>query len=254
MHIWLLPFGFFFLTVPYFCLKTAWTDPGILPRHTSPLATVKADNPDEYGESGEVISRLLFHQLNDNFVIGKQVLIDGDLVNLKYCHTCELFRPPRASHCHYCDNCVQEYDHHCPWVANCIGRRNHRSFVLFVFSTALTAIYYCFFLLKFTWEQNKNRGNYSGAMKDIFLTSNSSFCLFSGVTGLTLLGLFCYHLMLISYDLTTAEHVKKSKSGNFSWINCRSNFDRVFFHPIPDAQISWDQYTHKTNLDSNIPV
>eukprot|EP01023_Acetabularia_acetabulum_P031119 TRINITY_DN29307_c0_g1_i1.p1 TRINITY_DN29307_c0_g1~~TRINITY_DN29307_c0_g1_i1.p1 ORF type:complete len:321 (+),score=28.88 TRINITY_DN29307_c0_g1_i1:209-1171(+) len=70
-----------------------------------------------------------------------QVTVNGQEVTVKFCHTCQIQRPPRCSHCAVCDNCVEKFDHHCPWMGTCIGRRNYRSFLLFVLSTTLLCYY-----------------------------------------------------------------------------------------------------------------
>ena len=85
-------FSKIFLLILYFIeiyslFRNGCTDPGLIPR--------QREQPIPKKESQ-----------------GKCV-IRGYLFNLSYCTTCNLFRPPRASHCPICDNCVQKYDHHC---------------------------------------------------------------------------------------------------------------------------------------------
>jgi len=71
-------------------LKTAFTDPGIIPRSNCTLS--KDIIPPRY----------------------QDICIDGKIVRLKFCMTCKIIRPPRSFHCPICDNCVERFDHHCP--------------------------------------------------------------------------------------------------------------------------------------------
>lgn len=86
-----------------FLLMTAARDPGIVPRNTKPRDLEDWTNGD-----------LKLPRTKD-------VLVNGHTVKVKYCDTCLLYRPPRASHCSICNNCVERFDHHCPWVGQCIG-------------------------------------------------------------------------------------------------------------------------------------
>ncbi|XP_022538684.2 palmitoyltransferase ZDHHC18-B isoform X1 [Astyanax mexicanus] len=124
--------GVLFVLVFISLLQTSFTDPGILPRATPEEAAdieKQIDNPTGSSSSSYRPPPRT-----------KEVVINQQVVKLKYCFTCKIFRPPRTSHCSLCDNCVERFDHHCPWVGNCVGKRNYRFFYMFIVSLSfLTA-------------------------------------------------------------------------------------------------------------------
>ena len=115
-------------------MLSLWTgglsDPGILPRQPPPPVQ---------GPPGMVVNR------NRTAVVAIPRPQGSDqptevTVDRKWCYTCNLLRPPRASHCPYCDVCVERHDHHCPWFGTCVGRRNYGLFYLFVNSITVLGV------------------------------------------------------------------------------------------------------------------
>jgi hypothetical protein len=137
----------------------------------------------------------------------KVVTINGTQVFLKFCSTCEIWRPPRTSHCSVCDRCVLRHDHHCPWTANCIGVRNYRFFVTFLFITTaldLFAFSLCVHTLYLLGEERYG-GNFVAALSDHPVPMVLGVLTF--MLAWNLGGLSGYHMFLISHNLTTHEQV-----------------------------------------------
>jgi palmitoyltransferase ZDHHC9/14/18 len=104
MYFFTSLFGAFTLIM---LLITSYRDPGILPKSYEPHCT-------------ETTAKSLNYPGADPLMIHR-----GAKIRIKFCYTCKIFRPPRASHCRICNNCVERFDHHCPWVGQCIGKRNY---------------------------------------------------------------------------------------------------------------------------------
>ncbi|KAG5402331.1 hypothetical protein IGI04_016938 [Brassica rapa subsp. trilocularis] len=127
-----------------FLFLTSSRDPGIIPRNK--------EAPES--EPLDILS-------NPKLPRTKDVLVNGYTVKVKFCETCLLYRPPRASHCSICNNCVQRFDHHCPWVGQCIALRNYPYFICFISTSTLLCLYVFVFswvsMLETTYEKFRYR-------------------------------------------------------------------------------------------------
>jgi len=119
-----------FTATVVFMLLTSCTDPGIIPRHTL-QAVVN-------GLEQEVAEATGTPPLDMDAITAEPVCVltqQQDEMGFRWCPSCKVVRPPRASHCRDCDNCVMRFDHHCPFVNNCVGSRNYAFFSGFLIST-----------------------------------------------------------------------------------------------------------------------
>lgn len=98
-----------------FLFMTSARNPGIVPRNSW------LPEFDESSYSSSSVDWINGASPDIKLPRTKDVFVNGHIVKVKYCDTCFLYRPPRASHCSICNNCVQRFDHHCPWVGQCIG-------------------------------------------------------------------------------------------------------------------------------------
>uniref|UniRef100_A0A8C4WMA4 Palmitoyltransferase n=1 Tax=Gopherus evgoodei TaxID=1825980 RepID=A0A8C4WMA4_9SAUR len=189
-----------FLFAMAMLLRTSFSDPGVIPRAL----------PDE-----AAFIEMEIEATNGTVPQGqrpppriKNFQINNQIVKLKYCYTCKIFRPPRASHCSICDNCVERFDHHCPWVGNCVGKRNYRYFYLFILSLSLLTIY-------------------------IFTFNIVYVALMVGLTG--------FHTFLVALNQTTNEDIKGAWTGKnrvqnpYSHGNIVKNCCEVLCGPLPPS-------------------
>uniref|UniRef100_A0A8C5VUB3 Palmitoyltransferase n=1 Tax=Microcebus murinus TaxID=30608 RepID=A0A8C5VUB3_MICMU len=192
-------------------LQTSFTDPGILPRATVCEAAALEKQIDNTGSSTYRPPPRT-----------REVMINGQMVKLKYCFTCKMFRPPRTSHCSVCDNCVERFDHHCPWVGNCVGRRNYRFFYAFILSLSfLTAFIFACVVTHLTLRSQGS--NFLSTLKETPARYPLSLviCFFSIWS---ILGLSGFHTYLVASNLTTNEDVSSWSSKRGGEASVTSHF------------------------------
>jgi len=202
---------FFFCLTVVFLTATCLMDPGIIPRREVILATRCRERLQQelgYDVLGSEVASLPGDGENTIRVHIPEAL---KRQGYRWCVTCKIIRPPRASHCPDCDNCVLRYDHHCPFVNNCVGQRNYLYFFGFTSSVCCLALVVIPMLLWYLMDDLGKGGrsksveiDQGGVVKWVVITLAAA----GGAVALLVTALWAYHIFLIFSGLTTKEHWK----------------------------------------------
>lgn len=224
-----------FLFVMSALFRTSFSDPGVIPR-ASPDEAADIEKQIEVPNGS---SSPTFRPPPRT----KEVVVSGQTVKLKYCFTCKIFRPPRASHCSLCDNCVERFDHHCPWVGNCVGKRNYRYFYVFIISLAFLCVFVFSCVITHIVFVAREHESYLEAVKQSPASVVEGVVCFFSVW--SIMGLAGFHTYLTTSNQTTNEDIKGSFSSRrgqdvynpYSKGSFVSNCASVLCSPVPPSLI-----------------
>lgn len=219
-----------FLMASGFLLASCCSDPGIIPRREVILAT---------DTGSKLEAELGYDALATDCVPldgrsgGRNIPVELQSRGYRWCRTCRIIRPPRASHCPDCDNCVLRYDHHCPFVNNCVGQRNYHFFFGFVTSVLCLAI---MVLPVLFWFLNSEDFEVAvdammhvsgGVLQPVFYTLIAAGSLIGLATVLSMI-LWLYHVYLIATKRTTKEQRKSIPNLHEEPTLCAARGPRLF--------------------------
>lgn len=199
-------FSYIWLVCMLMFIRAATSDPGVLPRnvHMPYDSRVSLHKPPP-----EYFNTISLPYTNDKY--------HG--VSVRYCTTCHIWRPPRASHCGSCNTCVANHDHHCIYINNCVGLRNYKSFLWFVLSASIGCVWVivCSFIQLFHYRTEPTH----------ITTFKQSLSEFPGTFFLIIFTFLCLvypllvlliHICLTSLNMTTREYLNNYRS-NKEWLN-----------------------------------
>jgi palmitoyltransferase ZDHHC9/14/18 len=159
-------------------------------------------------------------------------------VPIKFCKSCNIWRPPRAHHCRICDSCIETQDHHCVWLNNCVGRRNYRYFLAFVASGTFLGLFLLAASLTHILVWMKRNNSDFGHALNVWRVP-AAMCVYSFLILTYPMSLWGYHLFLMGRGETTREYLnshkfqKKDRHRPFSQHSIFANWSSVFTRPRP---------------------
>ncbi|KAJ5114696.1 hypothetical protein NUU61_000455 [Penicillium alfredii] len=230
-----------FAYVFYVCFSSfvhaSVVDPGIMPRNVHPMPP--ADPSDDPLTLGPPTNDWVMVKLATSDVAAMDVPV-------KYCKTCNIWRPPRCYHCRVCDNCVETLDHHCVWLNNCVGRRNYRYFFAFVSSCTILALFLIGASLAHILVYMSREGVSFGAAISKWRVP-WAMVIYGVVAVPYPTSLWAYHLFLVGRGETTREYLNSHKFAKsdrhrpFTQGNVVKNWLTVFGRPRPPTYMQFNR-------------
>jgi hypothetical protein len=124
-------YGYVHLAIFEYCfLRAQYMDPGVMFREI-----VYEDEEAGFPSESTIMQKERQMAENDKIRQGAHIY------KPRYCNTCNIIKPVKASHCGMCNNCVMEFDHHCTFINNCVGRRNIKYFFGILLLVMVGAVY-----------------------------------------------------------------------------------------------------------------
>lgn len=219
---------------------TAMCDPGIIPKLPK-------------GRDPKHPEKILFMEVNELPDLCWDRVINDETIRHRYCVTCNVYKPPRASHCSVCDNCVKEFDHHCPWVGTCIGQRNYRFFCTFVFCVTIHCLFVfaaCIAQLIIELDEDETDQESFALWRALKIAPVSVILvLYTFLLLWSLVGLSCFHCFLICKGKTTREQLKANDEGVTGGLaNChRTMCSTMEASDLPDFGVFFAQQKAQQN-------
>ncbi|KAI9670749.1 MAG: Eukaryotic peptide chain release factor GTP-binding subunit [Caeruleum heppii] len=226
-------FAYLFLMCMSSFIHASLTEPGILPRNLHPFPAPSEDeDPLTLGPSTSGWARV--KSFTDTSAAME--------VPIKYCKTCNIWRPPRTHHCRICDSCIETQDHHCVWLNNCVGRRNYRYFFAFVTTGTLIGLFLTFASLGHLLLYRARMGETFGQAIRQWPVPFAMF-IYGLVATPYPAALWSYHSFLMARGETTREYLnshryaKKDRHRPFSQGNAFENWSAVLGRPRPPTYL-----------------
>lgn len=235
-YMWILALSFFVIA--------STSDAGVLPRNLHLPAGVQDHKlkfvPEEYfntillpskkSERSDVPSGKS-NRISDRVKnrIGKlsrsKSISSSPGVTVKYCPTCHIWRPPRASHCGVCNSCVLNHDHHCVFLNNCVGTRNYKYFLWFLLTTVVSCIW-----LITTSFLKLSQGKFTSEISNHPITFLIGIYNCVGIIYVLLMLMF--HIFLTANNITTREYLNYvfGKEGYVNVFDTRSWWRNMYLN------------------------